>query len=241
MRVRSKVFAIDALPDAKNSYTRPMKPRQAYHESLRLRGWIGALLLLLLAVGCSSPGSGQLPEADSLHGSEGAPASSTESDDPDASDTAAADKKAETPAPEPTALDEVLPTYYDGLVGDNDAAKKAERHLKVIRQTEGDTPRLLAYLGSTRLLAARAASLPIRKLNYSKEGLALLDKAVKQDPDSVEIRFLRGISTVRLPSLFGRAKTAKGDLDFVRERADAARKSGELPERAYEIFKNMKE
>jgi hypothetical protein len=49
----------------------------------------------------------------------------------------------------------------------------------------------LAYRGTSKALEARNSSWPTTKISLAKQAYALLNKAVAQDPNSYEIRFLR--------------------------------------------------
>lgn len=169
----------------------------------------------------------------------GCRAAPTASDDAAVEDAACEDAACGGAAsPGTDLLAPVLDQFYDGLVGDDRAAARVETELETIRERLGDDPRVLAYLGSARLLAARRSSLPWNRLSAARKGLALLDRAVDVAGDDVEIRFLRGITTRPLPGFFGRARIAKSDLAFALERAEAAYVSGRLPERAYRILQD---
>ena len=52
--------------------------------------------------------------------------------------------------------------------------------------------------------------------------MGLLDRAVSLAPEDVEIRFLRGRSTLPLPKVFGRRDVAASDLAWAAERAEVA-------------------
>ncbi len=138
-----------------------------------------------------------------------------------------------------------LETFFDGLVGDDDTARRVEPEIDASlaeaerRPDPRKTPRLLAYAGCADLLAARRATAPWTKWNRANEGLELLDRAVAAAPDDPEIRFLRGITTRPLPALFKRGEIARRDLELAMEeleRARAADRRPGLPERAIPIL-----
>jgi len=87
---------------------------------------------------------------------------------------------------------------------------------------------VLAYLGSARLVAARLAWAPWRKIALVREGLELLDRAVGMAPHDPEVRFMRGASTRPLPRVFGRAELSTADLTEAAARAKQAMDRGTL-------------
>jgi len=109
--------------------------------------------------------------------------------------------------------------HLRGAAGDEEAAEKALELLEELVRESPNDPLTLAYLGSAKLLEAKRAWLPWRKQALGEEGLGLLDQAVAGRPANLEIRFLRGMSSYPLPSLFGRGKQAAEDFAFVAERA----------------------
>jgi hypothetical protein len=60
----------------------------------------------------------------------------------------------------------------------------------------------------------------------------LVDKAVAEAPDDLEIRFLQGVTFYQLPAFLGRKQTAIDDLTAVGRVAESAARSGRLDPRA---------
>jgi hypothetical protein len=85
-----------------------------------------------------------------------------------------------------------------------------------------------AYLGATTMLASAYEGWPPTKGKLARQGLELLDAAVAAEPANVEVRFLRGMTSYRLPGFFKRGAIAAADLAFVAERATTAAASGAL-------------
>ena len=121
--------------------------------------------------------------------------------------------------------------HFRGVDGDEAAAEQARQMLEELRASSPDAPLLTAYLGSARLLQARDAWAPWDKGKYGAEGIRLLDEAVDSAPEDVEIRFLRGVSTINLPDGFGRTETAKEDLAWAADKAEAAWRAGQIDDR----------
>jgi hypothetical protein len=75
----------------------------------------------------------------------------------------------------------------------------------------------MVYLGSATTMMARTTADPMRKMAYVNEGIALMDKAVRRDPDHVAVRLLRGLNATRLPAALHRGEVALEDFEHVVE------------------------
>jgi hypothetical protein len=115
-----------------------------------------------------------------------------------------------------------------GVDGDDSAAKAAAIGFDALLVEAPDDLRIRAYVGSARLLAARAATVPWDKLKLSKQGLEQLDAALAARPDDVELRWLRGVSSWELPAFFSRRAQSTADLSAAAERVDAAYRDGAI-------------
>ena len=118
--------------------------------------------------------------------------------------------------------------HFRAADGDAKAAGEATALLERLASEQSDDPIVLVYLGSERLVAARLAWTPWRKLSLVKEGLGLMDRSVARAPEDPEVRFLRGASTRPLPRYFGRSALSSQDLSEAASRARAAYASGRL-------------
>jgi hypothetical protein len=85
-------------------------------------------------------------------------------------------------------------------------------------------PVLTAYEGAIRLLRAKHGSWPLARLRHVQAGLRLLDRAVADAPDDLEVRWLRLVNGYHLPGIFGRGDTVREDFAAV---------AALLPERAW--------
>ncbi|MEM6552202.1 MAG: hypothetical protein AAF750_08745 [Planctomycetota bacterium] len=123
-----------------------------------------------------------------------------------------------------------IPTPHPrrGGAGAADAHARADAALEDLLEADPDNPLLQAYRGSSKLIAARNASFgPVKGL-HARAGGKLLNAAVKADPDNLEIRFLRGISTVNLPRIAGQYQPALNDLRMVLDGSADAISAGTL-------------
>ncbi|HSJ31812.1 MAG TPA: phytoene/squalene synthase family protein, partial [Longimicrobiales bacterium] len=74
---------------------------------------------------------------------------------------------------------------------------------------------LLAYEGAFTALEAKHGSWALARFLTVRSALTLLDAAVDAAPGDLEIRYLRAVNGVHLPSLFGRGDVARRDLDVL--------------------------
>lgn len=114
------------------------------------------------------------------------------------------------------------------------ASEDAVKYLKRASSMSPADAELLAYLGSSHAMLARDSSLTVNKISNTNKGLALLDRAVRREPDNLTIRIIRGSVAYELPPMFSREKTAQDDYLFVLK---AARTGARVtPERLSETY-----
>jgi len=110
------------------------------------------------------------------------------------------------------------------------------------RDFSDDNALMLAYKGSSRAMMARSASWPTAKYKYFTEGRDMIEKAVQLQPANPEIRFLRLMIQLNIPSFlkynnqdedrqflvqyFGKNRPAKGS--FEETMVNLIRKYGKL-------------
>lgn len=125
-------------------------------------------------------------------------------------------------------LDAARTWFYRSVSGDREALSRATVGFETAHQ-RSPSPVVTAYLGACRLLNAAAATWPWEKGRLSKEGVLLLEEAVSAAPDDLEIRFVRGMTSYRLPRFMGRRNVAIQDLARVAAQATQAARDGRLP------------
>lgn len=85
-------------------------------------------------------------------------------------------------------------------------------------------PILLCYRGVSEMMGAKYVLNPMTKLKRFKSGKTLIEKAVKNDPDEMEIRFLRFTVQTNLPAFLGYNSNISSDkkllLDNVHKLTD---------------------
>jgi hypothetical protein len=114
------------------------------------------------------------------------------------------------------------------LVDGGSAGGLPRAEIEALHAERPDDARVLAYLGSLRLLEGKAEVIPWKKGELCMEGLRLLDRAVEAAPDDLELRFVRGRSTLPLPFFFRREAQARDDIFHVARRAVEATLAGTI-------------
>ena len=79
-------------------------------------------------------------------------------------------------------------------------------------------PVLLCYKGIACMMAAKESINPYTKLREFNRGKAMIHEAVRRDPQSAEIRFLRYGAQTNAPSFLGYNKDIEADEAFLTEK-----------------------
>ncbi len=119
--------------------------------------------------------------------------------------------------------------FYAGLEGDSAATDEAKRRFADLAREHPRDATLEAYRGSLQMLEAGRTWAFWRKHTLSVEGLGAMDSAVAADPNDLEARFVRALTTWHLPFFFHRKQQAEEDLSFLGPRAEQAARTGALP------------
>lgn len=112
----------------------------------------------------------------------------------------------------------------------NQAAFGGEGQAKLLKRSKSCLNLLLeldpqntfgqALLGSATVISAREPFWPGAKIRRVREGLALMDAALKADPDDADARFTRASNNLFLPDLFARKPVVQADFAWLQERAN---------------------
>lgn len=113
---------------------------------------------------------------------------------------------------EPEKLKYIREKYYEG-VENEDAIEELENYIRSEFNREGkdSPPLILAYEGGVEALKSKHAFWPVTKLDYFKKSMRLLARAVKEDPDNFEIRFVRYSILHHAPGFLGYSEEKKSD------------------------------
>jgi hypothetical protein len=121
--------------------------------------------------------------------------------------------------------------YYEAVEGRREALEESSAILAGLSSKRPSDPVVLAYSGSVRLLEAARALAPWKKGSLAKEGLRMLDAAVKMAPENLEVRFLRAMSSFHLPGFFKRREQSDSDFAWLAPQVEAGIASGRLDRR----------
>lgn len=72
----------------------------------------------------------------------------------------------------------IISEYNEAVVGDGVKVESAYQSLVQLIEQQGAKPLSLVYLGSTQTLQGREAFLPWKKMKYTEQGLATIDKGL---------------------------------------------------------------
>ncbi len=72
----------------------------------------------------------------------------------------------------------IISEYNEAVVGDGAKVEFAYQSLVQLIEQQGAKPLSLVYLGSTQTLQGREAFLPWKKMKYTEQGLATIDKGL---------------------------------------------------------------
>ncbi len=96
--------------------------------------------------------------------------------------------------------------------GEMDSIRESHSLLKKAHARDKTHMITKAFLGSITTMMAITVEDGLQKMKYVNRGTRLLDKAIREEPDNLELRILRGRNALNLPEFFNRARIAV--LDF---------------------------
>lgn len=73
----------------------------------------------------------------------------------------------------------------------------------------------MCYLGSATTMMAKTTWNPMDKMRYVNDGTALMDKAVRKDPNNISVRMTRANNSKSLPSYLNRGNVAVEDFEYL--------------------------
>lgn len=110
-----------------------------------------------------------------------------------------------------------LVRYHDlGVDGDKEAVNKAYVLAKKMYEADSSNHLVQAYYGSATSLLGRDAIDPSERMKLAIQGVKILDNAVLQESQNIDIRVLRGYVCYRLPEMFfHRTSSAIDDFKYI--------------------------
>lgn len=109
---------------------------------------------------------------------------------------------------------ETLRLNYANFVSDKSLCKKTIAEL--LLQKEESTLHL-GYLGYLQTIWANHVLNPVSKLSTFKEGKQNIEQAIKNDPENVELRFIRLSVQKNAPSFLGYRSDIEQDINFIKQ------------------------
>ncbi len=111
-----------------------------------------------------------------------------------------------------TEIIEVRKMYYDAATK-KDASELFLTSMKNIKVESN--PLLLCYRGMAYMIGAKYSFNPYTKLSYFNKGKEMLEKAVKAEPENVEIRFMRYCIQTNAPFFLNYSSNADVDKTII--------------------------
>lgn len=109
-------------------------------------------------------------------------------------------------------IQQVASLHNQALKGSYSDVLKAEDVINTAL-TQNPTNQLLhAYLGSLLTIKSSKACLGLKKINYLKTGLKMMDQAVEAAPNDAAVRLVRAMNNTQLPAFFNRRDDAREDF-----------------------------
>ena len=109
---------------------------------------------------------------------------------------------------------ELMQAYLSGVQGNASANKQALQQLSAAQKANPTDVALLAMLGAVQTSAAKHAWMPWNKMQAAEQGLARLDKALRQLPAdnqqpaaqalTMQVHSIAGCTFINLPDMFNR-------------------------------------
>jgi hypothetical protein len=106
-----------------------------------------------------------------------------------------------------------LRALYYQAAEDKTAANKLSQLLADVNEQSAAI--LIGYKGASQMMEAKYAFNPITKLSRFNKGKTYIEKAIKKDPQHVELRFLRFSLQTNLPSFLGYGDSVAADKKFL--------------------------
>jgi len=137
----------------------------------------------------------------------------------------AADAAPLASASKPDAFEQAQRTFSHASAGDNDAIEPALAQFTALMQAHPGDPLMFAYAGAATTLQARTTYAPWKKMRYSEDGLALIDKALallgsapagaahRGVPAALEVKLTAANTFLALPGLFNRGERGRRLID----------------------------
>jgi hypothetical protein len=115
-----------------------------------------------------------------------------------------------------TTLNQIRKIYYQAVEDEGKIDVLSELIKEKFSQNPGTYPPvILAYYGSLDALRAKHAFWPFSKMSYLSSSMNILKKAISEDPNNLEIRFIRFSILDHVPGFLGYGDELNSDLQVI--------------------------
>ncbi len=99
--------------------------------------------------------------------------------------------------------------------GDKSALEDCKEIFAQLLQHCPDDAIVLAYAGNILTWRGHLEHAVHKKLKYTREGIASIDRAISLAPDNLAVRWVRAMNSYHLPSFFGRMELCLADFEHI--------------------------
>ncbi len=110
-------------------------------------------------------------------------------------------------------LNEIRSLYHESIY----SSEKSKEIINYFENEPGKTPIEMAYEGASRMVRAKHIFFPHEKLSTFQKGKVLIEEAVKKEPKSIEIRYLRFSIQLGSPSFLNYRQNLSEDRKYLIE------------------------
>lgn len=83
----------------------------------------------------------------------------------------------------------------------NESAEYCPVFFEIMLEHKGKSDTALGYFGLATMMQAKVYSNPFTKLSYFNQGKKILESAIEESPQNMELRFLRYVVQVKVPAI----------------------------------------
>lgn len=127
--------------------------------------------------------------------------------------------------------------HFRAIRSDKKNAMKSVEFLSKAREFNKEDNETLCYLGSATTMLAQTTWNPIKKMSYANKGIALMDKAVRRNPNNISVRMTRGRNSMNLPDFLKRVDTGIEDFEHLASLIEA--QPNDLKPIAKDVYTNL--
>lgn len=109
-------------------------------------------------------------------------------------------------------LEKARKFYYEATQNSKKADLAIKYFIELKRIDAGLSSLADTYIGSLTAVKARDEFFPWKKFELANDGIEIMEKAIKSDPNNIEALFIYGSTCYYLPFFFGKSNDAETQL-----------------------------